>query len=548
MKTKKYLFCFLVIIFTLSGKAQIADSTFGTNGYIPYGVSGNSENNVGIGNNMAIQTDGKIVIAVDKSNPNENTNFWFYTYRYNPDGSPDISFGNNGVSKIFAGDQSKNKDIKIQSDGKIVVIGETEYCTGGVCGAPQFIMMRLKTDGVIDSTFGFNGKILSEDVFGTSGLFANPERVLITPSGKFLIAGRGIAGKPFVGRVNNNGTMDDSFGINGIYSDPNYATLVDLVTDNNGNTFGLMTKYNQNDTINASDTYVLKLDGNGVLDNSFGVGGKTVINTAAYEIPTSIAIRTDNKIVVVGHSQPVYFSGFDDGYGETNTGYILILNSDGSPAPIFPQGFSTYLFQGDSTAFFQKVLITSDNKMLIGGKTISKVSGNYHEKAFIALMDENGNLDSDFNGTGLMKFDYGLHSTIGSLACFFDLELLPNSQILACGYRNPIVHNTSRSLFLLKLKNSNIVFPTAINENIKDEISYTVFPNPAVNVLTVTNNNRNSSEINITIFNINGQVVLTNKFQNQNDFEINVHSFSKGIYFLKIQDENQTVNKKIIIQ
>lgn len=547
MKKINLIFSLVVFAFLYSN-AQTIDSTFGSNGYIPYGATGNSENNKGTGNKIAIQTDGKIVVAVDKSDPNDDTDLWFYTYRYNQDGTPDESFGDNGVSKIFAGSQSINKDVKIQSDGKIVIVGETEYCTGGICGAPQFIMMRIKTNGEIDSTFGTYGKILSDDVFGTSGLFAKPERLVLTPNNKFMIAGRGIAGKPFIGRVNNDGSMDGTFGTNGIFSDTAYATLVDLTIDELGNSYGLMIKYNQWDTINASDSYIIKLNANGILDNSFGIGGRKLVNTAAYEKPTSISIRSDHKIVVVGHSQPVYLTGFNDGYGETNVGYIMILNSDGSASSILPQGFSTFKIPDDTTTFIHNILLTAGDKMLISGRTITKIAGNFHEKAFIAYLDANGNLETTFNNTGFMKFDLGLHSTIGSLACFLDLKLLPNQKLLACGYRNPISFNTSKSLVLLQLKNTAIVDPTEIFEKPVLSNDYNIYPNPASNFVSIVSCGNETSDLKITLFNIQGQLILNQTFSIEKSMILNVENISKGMYLLKIESNYKSVTKKLIIK
>lgn len=548
---KKLPILFLCIIFAYSLHSQIVDSTFGTDGYIPYGDTGNSANNLGTGNNIAVQNDGKILVAIDKSNSNNNTDLLFYTYRYNQDGTPDTSFGDNGVSKLFAGAQSKNKDIKVQQDGKIVVVGETEYCTGGVCGAPQFIMMRLKSNGDIDSTFGVNGKLLSSDVFGVEGLYAKPERVIITPDNKFLIAGRGISAKPFIARLNINGTMDSSFGNNGIFSDTaSYASLVDITIDSLGNTFGLILQYNYNqeDELNVSDTYIIKLNENGALDESFGTGGRKIFNSAAYEKPQSIAIRSDNKVVVAGHSQPEYITDFNNGYGETNVGFIIILNDDGSASSILPEGYLTYNLPDDSTTFIHKVLITPEDKMLISGKTITKIEGNYHEKAFIALLDENGILDAGFNDVGFIMFDYGLHSAIGSLACFLDMELLPDQKLLACGYRNPISHNTTKSLFLLKLKEVDILDPTNTDDNINIDYGITIFPNPAFDYVFITNNSYPSLNCIITIYSINGEVILTQKFNNQQRIILNVMSLAKGSYFLKIQDEKRTLVEKIIIK
>ncbi len=537
------LFCLLAILSCI--QSQTVDSTFGSNGFLPYGPTGNYVQNSGRGNRTAIQPDGKIVVAMDLSDPNNNTDLWYYTFRYNADGTPDSTFGTNGVSEIFAGTQSKNRDVQVQSDGKIVVIGETEYCTNSVCGAPQFIMMRLKTNGDLDSTFGTNGQILTTDVFGSNGLFASPERVVQAQNNKYIIGGRGIAGKPFVGRMNNNGTMDASFGTNGVFSDTAYAVLIDLIIDMSGNSYALLIKYNQNDTINPSDSYVIKLNSNGVLDNTFGVGGRVIFNTANVEHPASIAIRSDNKLVITGDSQPVYLTGFNDGYGETNMGYILILNPDGSASTILPQGYRTLLVPGDTTTFICRVIITAGDNMLISGKTITKIAGNFHEKAFIAYLDANGSLNPGFHSTGIMKFDYGMHSTIGSLACFTDLDLLSNGDIIATGYRNPIAFNTLTSLFVLKLYNTNISSPTSIYSLEKNLSPYNIYPNPGEGIFHISVNNPSSIQnCRFEIYNTAGECVL----QKEISTEINLSNQPKGIYLLKIYNSGELYYHKIIVQ
>src|SRR6266481_137117 len=71
----------------------------------------------------ALQSDGKIVVAGSYS-PNP---WWNFTVaRYNPDGSPDTSFGQGGFSYVadFIGQAF---GVAIQNDGKIVVAGETDH-------------------------------------------------------------------------------------------------------------------------------------------------------------------------------------------------------------------------------------------------------------------------------------------------------------------------------------------------------------------------------------------------------------------------------------
>jgi uncharacterized delta-60 repeat protein len=87
---------------------------------------------------VALQPDGKIVVAGTSDNPNGDFNF--AVVRYNPDGSLDTTFGLPGVITNFRTDvpttdpanpsRSSNdgaRAIAIQSDGKIVVAGHSEH-------------------------------------------------------------------------------------------------------------------------------------------------------------------------------------------------------------------------------------------------------------------------------------------------------------------------------------------------------------------------------------------------------------------------------------
>ncbi len=101
---------------------------------------------------------------------------------------------------------------------------------------------------------------------------------------------------------------------------------------------------------------------------------------------------------------------------------------------------------------------------------------------------------------------------------------------------------------MLRLEDVNVDDPTYTDENLDIDDEYIVFPNPAHNYISVSNNSDSSSECVITVSSINGQVMLKQKFNNQQEILLNVMSFAKGIYFMKIQNEKQTVVKKIMIQ
>jgi len=84
------------------------------------------------------------------------------------------------------------------------------------------------------------------------------------------------------------------------------------------------------------------------------------------------------------------------------------------------------------------------------------------------------------------------------------------------------------------------------DNNYKSNI--TLYPNPANNKVTITNNNLPAKETTISIFNIQGELMLSEKFKEQNAIELNISKFAGGIYMLKIQIGNEIENKKLVIQ
>lgn len=506
--------------FSSIANAQIIDSSFAQNGLIPYGTTGNSQQNLGVGNKMIVQPDGKLVVAIDKFDPNGPTDLYFYTYRYNADGSTDTTYGVGGASKIFTGTSSKNKDLKIEADGKIIVVGESEYCINGICGAPQFVMMRLLPNGFLDSSFGNGGVVLSNHIFGNTGTYASPVRVELASNNKFIIAGKGPGYTQFIARLHHDGTVDFSFANNGIYLDSTVqASIVDIKTDNQENIYALFLKYSSPlDTMNYADNYVLKLLPTGQFDPSFGNMGKTIVNLGNEERPSSMALRQDGKLVVVGTVRTFHYA-----FGMMDKGEVFILNEDGTLSNLLNNGSAYFTFPGDSTAFFQTIKIAPNNEMLIGGNVTTKINGNYHQKSLLALLKEDGNLNYNFNSTGYLIMDHGLHANIGSLACILDVHMIPNQKIVFTGYRNPIAGNVKRSVYLTQLKNTGIDNTNSINSITQNE-NLKIFPNPSTRLFYL-------SQIadKILVYSLDGKMIHSDK----NTTTIDLNNFLSGTYTLQ---------------
>ncbi len=127
------------------------DTTFNTTGKVLTSVSTHAE-----GNAIALQTDGKIVVAGEAW---IGSNHEFCIVRYNIDGLADTTFGTNGsVTTDFGTNGDKAKGVAIQTDGKIVAVGGTS-----IDFAIARYLVTLPT-GLIDFSS------MNQDVF----IFPNP--------------------------------------------------------------------------------------------------------------------------------------------------------------------------------------------------------------------------------------------------------------------------------------------------------------------------------------------------------------------------------------
>ena len=131
----------------------------------------------------------------------------FAVARYNPDGSPDTTFDIDGKTTFSFGSlDDRANSVAIQSDGKIVVAGQTETSSN-----EDFAMARINTDGSLDSTFDTDGKVTTLMSSGHDRAYA----AAIQADGKIVAAGTG--GNIFaLARYNTNGSLDTSFDGDGM--------------------------------------------------------------------------------------------------------------------------------------------------------------------------------------------------------------------------------------------------------------------------------------------------------------------------------------------
>jgi uncharacterized delta-60 repeat protein len=268
------------------------DVGFGTNGaYIYDGGYGNDG-----GYAIAVQSDNEILVAGDTSNGSDSD---VIVLRLDTDGNLDPNFGSDGIYTYDSGNGSDSAvDLLVQSDGRIVVCGSS---SNGMDN--NILVVRLNANGTPDITFGTNGLTVydvgnSHD-FGSRLTVQNDGKILVTGSSY-----NGSDHDIIVARFNVNGTLDTTFGTGGIvlYDGGDYDRGYGIDTSSNGDILvtGLQTKPDPN--ITDYDIPVICFDSNGVLDTSFGNNGIVLFDGGNREECYSLVVQNDDTILVAGHS------------------------------------------------------------------------------------------------------------------------------------------------------------------------------------------------------------------------------------------------------
>jgi uncharacterized delta-60 repeat protein/LPXTG-motif cell wall-anchored protein len=326
---------------------------------------------------LAIQSDGKFIIAGDT---NIGGSLDFTAVRYNGDGTVDTTFGAGGkVTADFAntGDNDYGKSVLIQSDGKILLIGHSE-----MSGSVDFAAVRFTANGTLDNTFGTGGKATA-DIGSSTG--DNVVSATLQADGKILIVGSSYVNNEWdfaIARFNTNGTLDNSFGAGG-------KTTTDLGIHDRGNSVAVQTDgkivvAGHSGTANRNELAVVRYNADGTLDNSFGTGGKVIIANESSE-GYSVMLQADGKILVSGRA-----------YSDSTSSFMVVrYNTNGSLDTTFGTGGKVTTDFGNNRSEAMAMTSQADGKIIVAG---TAYLGSTYAYAIVRY-NSNGSLDTTF-GTG----------------------------------------------------------------------------------------------------------------------------------------------------
>ncbi|MGB1318541.1 MAG: hypothetical protein ACPG5W_10055, partial [Flavobacteriales bacterium] len=280
------------------------DTNFGVGGELVAELSPDSDQ----ATDVLIQPDGKIIVLGQSWN---GTNYDAALIRLNPDGSLDNTFSFDGIVKLDIAGSDDPVQMALGSDGKIAAINRASNA--------ESVVFRLNADGTPDATFGNNGQE-AYDLVATDDWLNG---IFITEDDKMVVCGIS-NGDVIVARINWDGSLDNTFSFDGVvqsdFGEDEGAFRVLVQPDDKILVVGSLDD-------GERKLAMFRYNNDGTLDNTFGTNGLVTTAVAGRAVGLAVALEVDGKILVpgsAGDSQLTdamiarYLSGINIGIGEVD--------------------------------------------------------------------------------------------------------------------------------------------------------------------------------------------------------------------------------------
>jgi uncharacterized delta-60 repeat protein len=353
---------------------------------------------------VAIQSDGKIVVAGQSDSE-------FGLARYTTAGALDTTFGSGGIVTTIISGTDRVLSVVIQSDGKIIAAGYSNN---------NFALARYTTAGALDTTFDSDG-IVTTDFGSTDQIWS----VAIQSDGMIIAVGS--SNDNFaLARYTTTGALDTTFDTDGKvttdFGSTDRAHSVAIQSD--GMIVAVGDSYSGTDYDFALARYTTA----GALDTTFDTDGKVTTDFGSTDQIWSVAIQTDGKIVAVGKSDTDFALARYTTAGALDTTF----DTDGKVTTDF-----------GSTDWAHSVAIQSDGKIIAAGYSNNNFA--------LARYTTAGALDTTFDTDGKVTTDFGSTDRAHSVAIQSDGKIVAagfsnnNFALIRYGPANPVSSLSSNS-------------------------------------------------------------------------------------------------------
>jgi len=359
------------------------DGTFGTGGKVVTVPINDSSNQAQA---VARQEDGKLLVA-------GYTSGGLGIVRYNVDGSIDSDFGTNG--QVITTDLTNAVAITVLDNDSILVAGN------GSSNNSDFGVMRLTSDGTIDTTFGVLGS--NKVDFGVA-TFDSVHAMVVQGDGTIVLAGE--SGNDIgLARFDANGNVDNTFSGDGKLLIDRAGT-VDIANAVVQQSTGEIVVAGETFNTVDRDFLLARVSATGVLDTTFGTNGFSILDFDPVEISNDAAyaltVLDDDTLLAAGHASVSDAIDFAVAKYQANGQPDTSFDTDGRLTTDFPQDVND-----PSSDVAHAIAIQDDGSILVAGST--QLVG--ETNAAVARYSSTGALDAGFgDGTGRLIYGFGTNT------------------------------------------------------------------------------------------------------------------------------------------
>jgi uncharacterized delta-60 repeat protein len=359
------------------------DTTFGTNGYAIHNAIVGTKGEVAKG--IVVQSSGKIVVAgtIEHAAAADASDRDIGLLRLNADGSLDSSFGTNGLVTLDLSEgEASGTSFVADSFGGLTADGDGRLLIHAAKkreGATDtdFVLVRLSSDGVIDTSFGTNGQS-SLDI---RNLSATPKPALILPNGQIIGTGYmrdGSVVVPVVYRTDANGQLDTTFGSNGIYSEAVLAAVTEVYSAVLQDDAIVTVGYGRNSAEENLDFLSLRIKADGTRDTTYGTDGYVRVDAQGFnDNGRNMTALPDGRLLLVGGGRTS---------DQAADGMVALLNADGQADTAFAEkGAKLFDFGGSADFLWGAAVSPAGDKAVVVGLKGAGAEGGNDDAAIVTI-------------------------------------------------------------------------------------------------------------------------------------------------------------------
>ena len=437
----------------------------------------------------------------------ESSTYKVAVARYNTDGTLDTSFGNSGTLLVTVGTaRSYARNIAVQPDGKIVI---GAYTYDDIAG--DFAVVRLNADGTLDNSFGTNGITIIDN-----GSHEVVDAMTLLSDGKILLAGNNYDNF-LAARFNTDGSLDTSFGTNGWATtvfDSSYSQVKDATTQNDGKI--LLSGFASDIATGRHSIAIARFNTDGTIDSTFGTSGRVSFNIGSFDdYGAGVAVQTDGKIIIGGYTI------LDSNFSEYDFAAVR-LNSDGTFDNSYgTNGIAITSVIDNGRNYAEQMLMQPDNKVVLMGFV---GAGSNDDDMGMVRFDTDGNLDATFGTGGKVTTDVSGRYDYGKA-----IAMQPDHKIILTGYS----YTNAGVAEIVVARYDNFI----LGANDSQNIEFRLYPNPANDRINIEMSDA-LLNYQVEILDSMGKKIFSSEIQKIG--HINVSALAAGTYFIKLHSENRS--------